>query len=798
VQFLFQPLTWGFLLVLLPLLIHLINLVRHRRTEWAAIEFLLESYRRHRRWVWLKQALLIASRMLAVAIAVAMLAQWVGSSRWLSMLSQSTTHHYFVLDDSVSMGDSASGGNAYQSALGAIQTIARSAGVRDGNHLISVLRASKAIGASQEPRGKESSTDESKGTSSTAITADSIADFFARSIPSDPSSLLNKLMSTQPSAHDCSLDDAVAVLGPVMQQNPNEKAILYLLSDFRQKDWQSSTGLVQQLQGLPKNDLEIQLVDCAPVRHENLTLVSLTPQQEVLVAGVPALLNVVVRNNGAAPMRNVTVRITAIDYSDTELLPKSTLPYSGLTTELPPVLIDRIEAGESVTRQTQILFPRGGSHVVEAQLPPDPLLADNKSHCVLDLQEGIKVLLIDGDATGKHSFFVESALDPGSSVKTGLLLNRQSPEFLRDSDAAVLNQFACIVMQAVPRLDARAVEHLHAYVSQGGGLAVWFGELMTEQDYASYNDLFRQVPVGAVDRRPLLPVPIKGVANLERSREETTPDFVADSHPVFNWSQGLNNSPFLFVRIQRYIELDESGLTEPGAKTYQPVLTLRNKRPLMIDHAVGQGRVLYGLTVLDRQWTNWPQDPTFAITAQKIVGYLSSYRNRETSQLVGAPMQWSFSSTEMLPELQIVCPALPGSALRPTVTLNAKPVGDTEYSSVVTTQQTRGIDEATRSFGNAGVFEWWGTSTQGQTTVKNIARNVSPLEGDLEKTTSIDINRILSGIPFTYKTVDSVGANSSLASFANRNMLLMVLLLGLLIFEQWLAWSASYHLPQKS
>ena len=75
-QFLFQPLAWGFLLVLLPLLIHLINLVRHRRPQWAAMEFLLESYRKHRRWVWLKQALLIASRMLAVAIAVAMLAQW--------------------------------------------------------------------------------------------------------------------------------------------------------------------------------------------------------------------------------------------------------------------------------------------------------------------------------------------------------------------------------------------------------------------------------------------------------------------------------------------------------------------------------------------------------------------------------------------------------------------------------------------------------------------------------------------------------------------------------------------------
>ena len=35
----------------------------------------------------------------------------------------------------------------------------------------------------------------------------------------------------------------------------------------------------------------------------------------------------------------------------------------------------------------------------------------------------------------------------------------------------------------------------------------------------------------------------------------------------------------------------------------------------------------------------------------------------------------------------------------------------------------------------------------------------------------------------------------ALAGFANRNMILMVLLLAVLLFEQWLAWSASYHLP---
>ena len=70
-QFIYPPLTWAFLLVLVPLMIHLINLMRQRRVKWAAMEFLLKSNQKHRRWIWLKQLLLLFLRMLVVAAIVA-------------------------------------------------------------------------------------------------------------------------------------------------------------------------------------------------------------------------------------------------------------------------------------------------------------------------------------------------------------------------------------------------------------------------------------------------------------------------------------------------------------------------------------------------------------------------------------------------------------------------------------------------------------------------------------------------------------------------------------------------------
>ena len=66
---------WGLPLVGVPVLIHLINLMRHRRVQWAAMEFLLASQKRHRNSILFKQLLLLLLRMLAVAAVVLMVAQ---------------------------------------------------------------------------------------------------------------------------------------------------------------------------------------------------------------------------------------------------------------------------------------------------------------------------------------------------------------------------------------------------------------------------------------------------------------------------------------------------------------------------------------------------------------------------------------------------------------------------------------------------------------------------------------------------------------------------------------------------
>ena len=89
-------------LVALPILIHLINLMRHRKVHLAAMEFLLVSQKRNRTWVMLKQLLLLLLRIAAIAAAVLMVTQPVVQS---GLFGGSRQHHIVLVDDSFSMSD---------------------------------------------------------------------------------------------------------------------------------------------------------------------------------------------------------------------------------------------------------------------------------------------------------------------------------------------------------------------------------------------------------------------------------------------------------------------------------------------------------------------------------------------------------------------------------------------------------------------------------------------------------------------------------------------------------------------
>ena len=98
-------LWWGLPFAAAPVIIHLINLLRHRVVRWPAMEFLLASQRKYRTRILLKQLLLLLLRILAIVGLALLFAQPRWERNLGSVLGSNRTKHIALLDDSYSMGE---------------------------------------------------------------------------------------------------------------------------------------------------------------------------------------------------------------------------------------------------------------------------------------------------------------------------------------------------------------------------------------------------------------------------------------------------------------------------------------------------------------------------------------------------------------------------------------------------------------------------------------------------------------------------------------------------------------------
>src|SRR3972149_4733085 len=91
------------------------------------MQFLLESQLRYKKWILLRQLLLLVVRMAVVAVLVMMLAHLVVRTQWLRLLGTGTTHHLVLLDDSYSMSDRWGNTSALAEGKRAVQAIVEQA-----------------------------------------------------------------------------------------------------------------------------------------------------------------------------------------------------------------------------------------------------------------------------------------------------------------------------------------------------------------------------------------------------------------------------------------------------------------------------------------------------------------------------------------------------------------------------------------------------------------------------------------------------------------------------------------------
>jgi hypothetical protein len=772
-MFLYPALTIGFAFVGVPLLVHLINMLRHRRQRWAAMDFLLASYRKQKNWILLKQLLLLLSRLAIAAILVAMLAGWVSGGKWLELAGSRTTHHVVVLDDSYSMGDVSGGVSAYSRALTTLRGLVEKLAGSDGSHQLTVMRSSRA-GLVQQA-GAES--------------ADAAADISARTIVGD-ASLINRIMATLPSTIKVDLVPSIDLATKLIQGTPADETIVYLASDFRNVDWQSPQRAAESIAELSRAGAKVRMIDCAINPMSNLAITSVSPQPDVWVAGVPVLIRATVKNYGTSVAKNVSVSGRVVRYGASVNYADPTKRVSGAIDPLPAIVIEEIAAGEEVTKSFQVYITEQGTHAIELSIPDDALPIDNQRVCTLPLSEVEKVLVVDGDERGRGAYFVASVLNPGSQVRTGALPDVQPLSFLRSVSLEQLRRYRAVYLIDLPELSENTAEALSRYVAEGGGLYWFLGRSIDR-------DAFNRVAVGS---RGLLPSRLGEAIDLpDRSAESSGDCVLGVPHPLTAPLAPIGDAAFALVAVTKSWSLessDDSLGTVTAAPEKSPVRNIalrRDGRPLVTQHDVGQGRVVTSLVGLDGTWTNWAGDPTFVVMLLQANAYLWSAASPPVEYAVASELRRTVPKDIYAPTISF----LPPVAEPPRVPIEMTLADAKDAAVAIVDVKNDIIANATdvESLMQTGTAEWVLTRLDGQTEVEPIALVVESGEGDLKRVEPAEVQRAVRPVDVRFLSAGEVVEQYDGGAGSTTTLLLLCLLGALLAAEQLLAYASSYHPP---
>ena len=765
-QFIHQALTWGFLIAIVPLLIHLINVLRHRRVQWAAMDFLLQSYRRHRKWIWMRQLLLLMSRMAAIAFVVAMLAQWVTRDQWLDFFGGKSTHHYVLLDDSLSMSERSGATSAFDLGRQTLARIVQRAAAAETPQKLTVLRFSRCV-------SRAANADETLG---------QIADFNAVDIDTRLDERLeDRRTSLEVSQLAVGPGPALELLKQVISRDNTEERVVHIISDFRDTDWGTPVDLRDSLLDLERTGAEIHMVACAKIAQPNLAIIGIESGEDTRAAGIPLFANVEVKNFGNETARRVQLKARSLFFDPGIVAAGDVDRAAGEVEDLPTVVIDEIKPGQSETRRVAAFFPKAGKHVLDASLIDDAVSGDNRRWMVADVPDGVPVLVIDGTSQQKHGYYLQAVFQPGPRARTGISPELQQPSFLRDIAAKDLRRFSVVYLLDVERLDDQSLEKLEDYVRSGGGLAIFLGDNVS---ISAYNSSWYKSGAG------LLPLPLERMDILPERGDDTT-DIVVSDHPVFRVFLGENNPFIRLVTISKYFRT-RADWSPPVSSTVSVVAQLRNRQPFAVEQRFGEGRVMLFMTSLapgslDENWNNWAQDPSFIVTQLKLQAYLAGNLTSREQRFVGTPIQVNLPSANYRPELRVVVPG-EKAGTRVVLERRAEKHGDQLQLTI------GGSSDGADTIAHGGTYEIWAEQLANDRFVADrFAVNVDTRESDLRIAEATELLARLAPSRARYYRADEYEWELGDYGGINRSLLLMVLLIALLLFEQWLAYSASYH-----
>lgn len=747
-------------LIAAPIIIHLLNRLRYRRVRFAAMEFLLASEKRNKRRILIEQLLLLAARVALVLLAILLIGRFTADASVLDLFQEALAHHVVLLDDSGSMWDRTGEESAFDRAQKIVQRLAAEGANQTGTQKFTLLLLSRP-------------------TETVAGLAERNID---QSLLTDLTTYLEDLRCTY---RRLPLADGLAAAKARLLDDRSAAKYLHLLSDYREADWLDDKAAVATLQELDRAEVTVNLVRTVAETHDNVAVTRLTGDLQAAARGVPVAFQVEVSNTGPRAISDVRLTVAA----DGSRLP--------VTIEFPSV-----PAGESVTQDFYSVFEQADRHTLSVALEPDALDQDNTRYLALDVPQEIPVLVIDGTPDRMQGQYVVDAIADSvgrNRVLTGVAAVLEGPDYLRKYP---LDQFQSIVLINVPQIPEDGVVALERYVSGGGGLAWYLGDLVQTE---FYNTRLQQAGRG------IFPVQLASTwRTLPHDPSRREADVLPSEHPLLKVLTASESLLLQYVTINAWIPVDADWWAGDEGKpaSLTTVASLRTRDPLIFEHVYGpkQSRIVTFLTAAgplflpsepgqpERMWTNWASDENSAISflvlqleLQKLIGRKDRLPPLQT---VGEPIVRTFSPSEYRAEVEITTPD------NRATQITAAPLPTPQRTT------TSGSDAAAapvlqavyRETDEPGVYTVQMLRQDGAAEISLLACNVPVEESRLAVATDEQLRRQLGETQ--HIEIRAADSEDWLRVDAPGNELrtpLLVALLVLLVLEQFLSYRFSYH-----
>ncbi|MEX0726202.1 MAG: CARDB domain-containing protein, partial [Planctomycetaceae bacterium] len=424
-------------------------------------------------------------------------------------------------------------------------------------------------------------------------------------------------VSEEPGSWGQSIEEAIGLLAGAPQFQQKE---VYLLSDFQQTNWKSTTdnaanslhSLCQKL----SEQAEVVCIDAGPEqsRVSNLAITECRPQDELVTTEQPVRWTVTVKNWGETPAEAVPVDF----YINGRLTDSKNL---------------QLAAGGEAAAEFQHQFAKAGPNIVEARLGDDALSADNRRWRIVDCRDELPVLLVNGKISGERkqqaTYFAELALAPRFGETGTPVRDWIQPHVIRDGEltATDLSRYACIIVCNVATMTAREADILEQYVASGRGLILAVGDQVLPE---AYNDILYR------DGKGILPAKLGDrQGELGDSPTQFAFDPIAYEHPLLKVFAGNPDAGLETSRVSMYYQL-----AAPLPASLRIALKYDTGDPAIVESRRGSGKVLLVTTSLDRSWGTWVLWPSFPPLMNELVKYAVTGNDDQRHLTAGEPFIW--------------------------------------------------------------------------------------------------------------------------------------------------------------